>query len=144
MIQRAARWCYDRAGVIALLVACVGIAGGVRASRIDDEARQEAREDAARNYVMVLRSACEDRNARDAKLLAGVRVVARELEADDATVQTFTDALRRRDCDQVYPMPRDGVLVVAPARESGMTPLRRGDSGYNPDLDADGDGVACE
>ncbi|MCH6196639.1 excalibur calcium-binding domain-containing protein, partial [Corynebacterium mastitidis] len=30
------------------------------------------------------------------------------------------------------------------AREAGATPLREGDPGYNPDLDKDGDGVACE
>lgn len=32
----------------------------------------------------------------------------------------------------------------AAAESVGATPLIRGDSGYNPDLDGDGDGVACE
>lgn len=30
------------------------------------------------------------------------------------------------------------------ARAAGVTPLRRGDRGYRPGLDRDGDGVACE
>lgn len=30
------------------------------------------------------------------------------------------------------------------ARSAGAAPLRRGDSGWNPDLDGDGDGIACE
>jgi hypothetical protein len=29
------------------------------------------------------------------------------------------------------------------ARDAGATPLRRGDPGYRPPLDRDGDGVAC-
>ena len=30
------------------------------------------------------------------------------------------------------------------ARKAGATPLHRGDSGWNPKLDRDGDGIACE
>lgn len=32
----------------------------------------------------------------------------------------------------------------AQARAAGVAPLRRGEPGYNPALDGDGDGVACE
>ncbi|MHA0036435.1 excalibur calcium-binding domain-containing protein [Deinococcus sp. PESE-13] len=32
----------------------------------------------------------------------------------------------------------------AEARAAGAAPLRRGLPGYNPKLDRDGDGVACE
>ena len=32
----------------------------------------------------------------------------------------------------------------AAARAAGVTPLRRGQPGYSPALDRDGDGVACE
>jgi micrococcal nuclease len=32
----------------------------------------------------------------------------------------------------------------AAARAAGVAPMRRGDSAYNPNLDGDGDGVACE
>ncbi|HEY4571724.1 MAG TPA: excalibur calcium-binding domain-containing protein [Kribbella sp.] len=32
----------------------------------------------------------------------------------------------------------------AEVREAGKAPLRRGDPGYSPDLDHNGDGVACE
>lgn len=34
--------------------------------------------------------------------------------------------------------------VCADARLAGRAPLHRGDPGYRPALDADGDGVACE
>lgn len=30
------------------------------------------------------------------------------------------------------------------ARDAGASPVRKGDPGFNPDLDRDGDGVACE
>ncbi|WP_442957704.1 excalibur calcium-binding domain-containing protein [Phenylobacterium sp.] len=32
----------------------------------------------------------------------------------------------------------------AAARAAGAAPLSRGDPGYNPNLDGDGDGLACE
>jgi hypothetical protein len=32
----------------------------------------------------------------------------------------------------------------AAARAAGAAPLHRGDPGYRPELDRDGDGVACE
>ena len=32
----------------------------------------------------------------------------------------------------------------AAARAAGVAPMRRGDSAYNPNLDGDGDGIACE
>ncbi|MEJ4100415.1 excalibur calcium-binding domain-containing protein [Corynebacterium mastitidis] len=40
--------------------------------------------------------------------------------------------------------PTGGYESCKAAREAGATPLREGDPGYNPDLDKDGDGVACE
>ncbi|MDK8449704.1 excalibur calcium-binding domain-containing protein [Corynebacterium mastitidis] len=40
--------------------------------------------------------------------------------------------------------PSGGYESCKAAREAGATPLREGDPGYNPDLDKDGDGVACE
>lgn len=32
----------------------------------------------------------------------------------------------------------------AEARAAGVAPVRRGDPGYSPHLDRDGDGIACE
>ncbi len=32
----------------------------------------------------------------------------------------------------------------AAARAAGAAPMSRGDPGYNPNLDGDGDGLACE
>ncbi|TXI48237.1 MAG: excalibur calcium-binding domain-containing protein [Lysobacter sp.] len=40
---------------------------------------------------------------------------------------------------------RGGVFAnCAEARAAGAAPLRRGDPGYGPHLDRDGDGVGCE
>ncbi|WP_205413119.1 excalibur calcium-binding domain-containing protein [Austwickia chelonae] len=33
---------------------------------------------------------------------------------------------------------------IKKVRRAGTAPLRRGDPGYRPELDRDGDGVACE
>jgi hypothetical protein len=43
-------------------------------------------------------------------------------------------------------MPDDGAVYssCAEARAAGKAPLHRGDPGYNPKMDRDGDGVACE
>lgn len=40
--------------------------------------------------------------------------------------------------------PAGGYESCKAAREAGATPLREGTPGYNPKLDKDGDGVACE
>lgn len=37
-----------------------------------------------------------------------------------------------------------GYDSCAEAREANATPLHAGDAGWNPELDRDGDGVACE
>ncbi len=46
------------------------------------------------------------------------------------------------------PPPTDGSSVYYPncaaARAAGVAPLHRGDPGYRPGLDRDGDGIACE
>lgn len=50
-----------------------------------------------------LRSACEDRNERDAAVLVAVQVIASDLGADRTTIKPLEDALAPRDCDQLYP-----------------------------------------
>ncbi|MGO4409450.1 excalibur calcium-binding domain-containing protein [Brevundimonas sp. M-11_2] len=44
------------------------------------------------------------------------------------------------------PLKRDGGAYAncAEARAAGATPIRRGQPGYGPHLDRDGDGVGCE
>ena len=42
------------------------------------------------------------------------------------------------------PVPGEPFPSCDAAESAGATPLVRGRSGYNPDLDGDGDGVACE
>ncbi len=39
---------------------------------------------------------------------------------------------------------RQAFTTCAAARTAGAAPLRKGQAGYNPKLDGDGDGVACE
>ncbi len=41
-------------------------------------------------------------------------------------------------------VPSDGFATCASARDAGAAPVRRGDPGYHPRLDGDGDGVGCE
>lgn len=42
------------------------------------------------------------------------------------------------------PTPSRPFVSCAEARAAGVAPVRRGQPGYNPRLDRDGDGVACE
>lgn len=37
-----------------------------------------------------------------------------------------------------------GYMSCSDAEKAGATPLHQDDTGWNPELDADGDGVACE
>lgn len=158
---RPVNWLNRHAG--AFLLATVVLFGSLAlwsdASRDDD--RAEDQQAAARSYVLVLRSACEDRNVRDGKILAGVREAAIRLGGTADDVPELAEALAPRDCAAIYPLPKPG--QAAPVRSkpagtaprqpfstckaatlAGMTPLHEGDAGYNPDLDADADGTACE
>lgn len=43
------------------------------------------------------------------------------------------------------PQARDGAFAdCSEARAAGAAPVRRGDPGYGPHLDRDGDGIGCE
>lgn len=147
--------------LLLVVIVCAAISGGIYQDHLDDEARERDRTESARAYVLVLRGACEDRNVRDAKILAAVRVIADRLGADPADTQALSEALGPRDCTAIYPLPKPGepaILRSEPATDvprqpfasceqaqaAGMTPLRKGSPGYNPDLDRDGDGLACE
>jgi hypothetical protein len=55
-----------------------------------------------------------------------------------------------RDEGPTGPAPATQTQVATPygscdeAKKAGAAPLHRGDAGWNPKLDRDGDGVACE
>ncbi|WP_241662349.1 MULTISPECIES: excalibur calcium-binding domain-containing protein [unclassified Streptomyces] len=85
--------------------------------------------------------------------------VSVELEAEQSTgsVRVFEGTYRVQgstivaaDMHEVTgpePSPSGGspyYANCAEARKAGVTPLHRGDPGYSPHLDRDGDGVACE
>jgi hypothetical protein len=62
--------------------------------------------------------------------------------ADDAARPALTAAPPRSHAD---PAPSGGAFEnCAAARAAGAAPVHRGDPGYGPNLDGDGDGVACE
>lgn len=54
------------------------------------------------------------------------------------------------DLDPRNPAPAPAVVGAAPpatcseARDRGLAPMVRSDPGYSAELDADGDGIACE
>ena len=50
-----------------------------------------------------LRAACEDRNQRDALLVAAITRLATQAAVPLETLAPITDALGPRDCEQLYP-----------------------------------------
>jgi hypothetical protein len=54
--------------------------------------------------------------------------------------------LSSRACATPKPAANDGTYYrnCSEVRAAGKAPLRRGDPGYAPHLDRDGDGIACE
>lgn len=96
---------------ILLVIICGGLAAGIGAFAANENQRDADRLEAARQYVLVLRQACEERNERDAQILAGVKVIALDLDADPATVAPISDALAPRDCTATYPMPQAGEAI---------------------------------
>ncbi|WP_327139984.1 excalibur calcium-binding domain-containing protein [Nocardia sp. NBC_01327] len=78
----------------------------------------------------------------------------------ETLLTTFAPALRQPEITTVpeVPLPPAPPPAVVPttdapsayysscaeARRAGVAPLRRGDPGYRPGLDRDGDGIACE
>ena len=160
-MNRLHAWIDRHTTAILVVIICGGLALAFRADHLDRVHREEDRIAAARAYTTILRQGCEDRNQRDARILAGVKYIANDLDADPATVKPLSDALATRDCVRIYPMPtRTGLPVKASvttttldpapfetceaAAAAGLVPLERGDPGYSPSLDADGDGIACE
>lgn len=165
-LRAVGRWLYGHAAALALLVSMGSIAFGMYSGQQAAEARQdstkaiaEAATTAARQYVLVLRDSCNDRNVRDGKVLAAIRTIADAGGATSEQIQPLAEALSARDCEAIYPLPKPGQAgpirrrtpgVRQPfdscetARKAGLTPLRKGDPGYSTKLDADGDGIACE
>lgn len=99
---------------ILVVIICGGFAAGIDAYVTNENQRDADRFEAARRYVLVLRQACEEHNERDAQILAGVKVIALDLNADPATIAPISDALAPRDCTATYPMPKGGQGVFVP------------------------------
>lgn len=102
-------WVERHVLAILVIIICGGFAAGLGAYVTNENQREADRTEAAHAYVAVLRQACEERNERDAQILAGVKVIALDLEAD--TVAPISDALAPRDCVATYPMPEPGQIV---------------------------------
>jgi len=77
-----------------------------------------------------------------------------ELVVDPKVKSTLTDRIgrvqnainvRAQQAAAVVPQPQQGSYRnCSEARAAGAAPLHRGDPGYSPRLDRDGDGLACE
>ena len=106
-------WVERHVLAILVIIICGGFAAGLGAYVTNENQREADRTEAARAYVAVLRQACEERNERDAQILAGVKVIALhlDLDADPDTVAPISDALAPRDCVATYPMPEPGQIV---------------------------------
>ena len=101
---RARLWVRRHRHTVAFLVLGLGVAVAItlaiaqdraqdRADRAQDRARVEGQRD-------TLRSACEDRNTRDAAVAAAII----ELAQDSGTsIEPLVAALAPRDCERLYP-----------------------------------------
>lgn len=69
--------------------------------------------------------------------LAGAGSIALEPENRAELVQTLAATGKSLAEARYYPN-------CASARAAGVAPLRQGQAGYRAELDADGDGIACE
>jgi hypothetical protein len=86
MVAGTVKWVDRHLAKLALLVACLAMAGGLW------------------SYGSTLRQACEDRNRRDAQILAGVEIIADDLGADPHTIDPLRKALAPRNCEALYPL----------------------------------------
>ncbi len=107
-------WVERHVLAILVVIICAGLAAGLGAYVTNENQRDRDRLEAARAYVLVLRQACEELNERDAQILAGVKVIAADLDADPATIAPISDALAPRDCTATYQMPKGGQVVFVP------------------------------
>lgn len=115
-------WVNRHVLAILVVIICGGFAAGIDAYVTNENQREHDRTEASRAYVLVLRQACEERNERDAQILAGVQVIALDLDADPATVAPITAALAPRDCVATYPMPRAGQVIPVPSAVTTTQP----------------------
>jgi hypothetical protein len=78
--------------------------------------------------------------------LLGLALVAAPAFIDPADAQRRRNNRPLPDSQQATSTSRDAVYYrnCAEARAAGVAPLYRGQPGYRPQMDGDGDGVACE
>lgn len=105
---RARLWVRRHRHTVAFLVLGLGVAVAITLAIAHDRARDRARDraDRAQDRARVegqrdtLRSACEDRNTRDAAVAAAII----ELAHDSGTsIEPLVAALAPRDCERMYP-----------------------------------------
>lgn len=101
---RARLWVRRHRHTVAFLVLGLGVAVAITLAIAQDRARDRA--DRAQDRARVegqrdtLRSACEDRNTRDAAVAAAII----ELAQDSGTsIEPLVAALSPRDCERMYP-----------------------------------------
>ena len=78
--------------------------------------------------------------------LLGVALVAAPAILDSADAQRRRDTRSTANAQQAASASRDAVYYrnCTEARAAGVAPLYRGQPGYRPQMDGDGDGIACE
>lgn len=85
-----------------------------------------------------------ERKAAAEKKAAAKKKAAQEAEKK-RTAQTKTPTAPKATSKPVAPKaPAGGFKNCSEARAAGAAPVYRGDAGYAPRLDRDGDGVGCE
>lgn len=167
---RDALWLH--AGQIALVITCVGIAGGILANKAQTDARlasdhhqtsariaavRHQRYTNAASQVRGNRQGCRETNTRYGNIMAGIRTIAFRAHTEPDEYLPLTRALSPRNCTVLYPMPspdgrthrgsdRAGLHFTScrQAEAVGVSRIYEGQPGYKLALDKDGDGVACE
>ena len=123
-------WVERHVLAILVIIICGGFAAGLGAYVTNENQREADRTEVARAHVAVLLQACEERNERDAQILAGVKVIARDGQAEIVIQRSrfLCTVTRVADVDAA-------TAVIADVRRAGhdarhhCTALRIGDVG---------------
>lgn len=75
----------------------------------------------------------------------GTGYLTAEGDGGKSNFASLVEALRSPSQEQTAARERSIYFAYCDqARAAGRTPISRGEPGYRPELDADGDGIACE
>lgn len=148
--RRAGRRRWAVVGIVAMLI----VGGNVRLEMV----RAEQRTNDQQQLAQILREQCrrtnkartETRGAIDAAFAAVEDVAPDDAkepvrQAGDQVHDELAQALPTVDCSRpLDARPVDAYDSCSAAAADGASPLIDGDAGWNPALDGDGDGIACE